>query len=141
MARSLEGKVAIVTGASRGIGAAIAEELAREGASVMLAARSADQLKARAAEIGSHAVVHVADLREADAPAALAAATVARFGRIDIVAANAGATKHGDFLELSDADWQDGFALKFFAHMRLIRTAWPELKKSHGSVAIIVGRM
>ena len=139
MARSLEGKVAIVTGASRGIGAAIAEELAREGASVMLAARSADALKARAEEIGDRAAVHVADLREAGAPAALAAATVARFGRIDIVAANAGATKRGDFLELSDADWQDGFALKFFAHMRLIRAAWPELKKSRGSVVMISG--
>jgi len=107
MPRSLEGKVAIVTGASRGIGAAIAAELAREGTSVMLAARTADALGARAAEIGSQAAVHVADLREPSAPAALAAATVARFGRIDILAANAGATKRGDFLELSDADWQD----------------------------------
>ena len=139
MARSLEGKVAIVTGASRGIGAAIAEELARDGASVMLAARSADALKTRATEIGDSAAVHVADLREPGAPAALTAATVARFGRIDIVVANAGATRRGDFLELSDADWQDGFALKFFAHMRLIRAAWAELKKSRGSVVMISG--
>jgi NAD(P)-dependent dehydrogenase (short-subunit alcohol dehydrogenase family) len=139
MARSLEGKVAIVTGASRGIGAGIAEELAREGASLMLAARSAEALRARAAEIGERAAVHVADLRETEAPAALAAATLARFGRLDIVVANAGATKRGDFLELGDADWQDGFALKFFAHMRLIRAAWPELKKSRGSVVIISG--
>jgi len=139
MAQSLEGKVAIVTGASRGIGAAIAAELAREGASIMLAARSADLLRARAAEIGERAAVHVADLRESQVPAALAAATVARFGRIDIIAASAGTTKRGDFLELSDADWDDGFALKFFAHMRLIRAAWPELKKSRGSVVMISG--
>ncbi|HXP73828.1 MAG TPA: SDR family NAD(P)-dependent oxidoreductase [Stellaceae bacterium] len=139
MARSLEGKVAIVTGASRGIGAGTAEELAREGASVMLAARSAEALRARAAEIGERAAIHVADLREPEAPAALAAATLSRFGRIDVIVANAGATKRGDFLELSDADWQDGFALKFFAHVRLIRAAWPELKKSRGSVVIISG--
>src|SRR5579859_4288982 len=139
MARSLEGKVAIVTGASRGIGAAIAEELAREGARVMLAARTADQLEKRAAAMGDGAAVHVSDLRERDASAALAAAAVARFGRVDIVVANAGATKRGDFLELSDADWDDGFALKFFAHMRLVRAAWPELKKSRGSVVMISG--
>ncbi|MGE5201021.1 MAG: SDR family NAD(P)-dependent oxidoreductase [Acidobacteriota bacterium] len=139
MAGSLEGKVAAVTGASRGIGAEIASELAREGARVMLAARSADALRERAAEIGERAAVHVSDLREPAAPAALAAAAMARFGRIDIVVANAGATKRGDFLALSDEDWQDGFALKFFAHMRLIRAAWPHLKAARGSVVIISG--
>jgi len=139
MGRTLEGKVAVVTGASRGIGSEVAAELAREGARVMLAARSAEALRERAAAIGVQAEVHVSDLREPKAPAALAAATVARFGRIDIVVANAGATKRGDFLALTDEDWQDGFALKFFAHMRLIRAAWPQLRESRGSVVIISG--
>ncbi|HVM80123.1 MAG TPA: SDR family NAD(P)-dependent oxidoreductase [Stellaceae bacterium] len=139
MGRTLEGKVAVVTGASRGIGAEIAAELAREGARVMLAARSADALSERAAAIGGQAAAHVADLREPSAPAALAAAAMTRFGRIDIVVANAGATKRGDFLALSDEDWQDGFALKFFAHMRLIRAAWTQLKEARGSVVIISG--
>jgi len=139
MELGLAGKVAIVTGASRGIGAAIARELAREGVRVMLAARSADALQSQAAGIGANAAIHVADLRESAAPTALVAATVAQFGRVDMVVANAGATKRGDFLELTDADWQDGFALKFFAHMRLIRSAWPHLKESRGSVTIISG--
>ena len=139
---ALTGKVAVVTGASRGIGAEIAAELARAGCAVALAARSGDDLRARVAAIvgaGGQAIAHVADLRELAAPAALVEAVVARFGRVDIIVANAGATKRGDFLALSDADWQDGFALKFFSHMRLIRAAWPSLAAAGGSVVIISG--
>jgi 3-oxoacyl-[acyl-carrier protein] reductase len=142
MELGLSGKVALVTGASRGIGAEIARELAREGCAVVLAARSGDDLRRRAAEIeaaGGRALVHVADLRDPVAPADLVATAVTEFGRIDIIVANAGATKRGDFLALSDADWQDSFALKFFGHMRLIRAAWPQLAKSGGSVVIIAG--
>ncbi|HUN45496.1 MAG TPA: SDR family oxidoreductase [Stellaceae bacterium] len=141
MELNLAGKVAIVTGASRGIGAAIAQELAREGCSVVLASRSAEDLKARAKEIGdaSRVEVHPSDLREPAAPAALVAATIARFGRLDIVVCNAGATKRGDFLALTDADWQDGFALKFFAHTRLAKAAWPHLRERKGSVVLISG--
>lgn len=138
----LKDKVAIVTGASKGIGAAIARELAREGCHVVLAARSADALARRAEEImgmGRKALAHVCDLREPAAPAALAEAALEAMGRIDIVVANAGATKRGDFLALSDEDWADGFALKFFAHMRLIRAAWPSLAETKGAVAIISG--
>ena len=138
---NLAGKVAIVTGASRGIGAAIAQQLAREGCSVVLASRSIEDLKARAREIGdpSRVEVHASDLREPAAPAALAGATVARFGGIDIVVCNAGATKRGDFLALTDADWADGFALKFFAHTRLARAAWPHLRERRGSIVLISG--
>jgi len=142
MEMALTDKVAVVTGASRGIGAEIARELARAGCAMVLAARSGDELRARAAEIvaaGGKALAHVADLREPEAPAALVEAAVAKFGRVDIVVANAGATKRGDFVTLSDADWQDGFALKFFSHMRLIRAAWPRLAASRGSVIIISG--
>src|SRR5262245_36661151 len=106
----LSGKVAIVTGASRGIGRAIAEQLAAEGMRLALAARSRDQLEALAASLGGDCLVQAVDLREPEAPAALVAATVERFGRLDLLVNNAGATKRGDFLSLPEADWADGFA-------------------------------
>ena len=61
------------------------------------------------------------------------------FGRLDILVNNAGATKRGDFFELTDADWADGYALKFFAHVRLARAAWPLLKARKGSFVSIGG--
>jgi 3-oxoacyl-[acyl-carrier protein] reductase len=61
------------------------------------------------------------------------------FGRLDILVNNAGTTKRGDFLALTDADWADGYALKFFAHVRLSRAAWPLLRESAGSLVTIGG--
>jgi 3-oxoacyl-[acyl-carrier protein] reductase len=61
------------------------------------------------------------------------------FGRIDIVVNNAGATKRGEFVALSDADWRDGFELKFFGAVRLTRAAWPELKARRGVLINIAG--
>jgi NAD(P)-dependent dehydrogenase (short-subunit alcohol dehydrogenase family) len=135
----LSGKVAIVTGASRGIGRAIAETLAGEGVSVTLAARSRDQLESLAASLSTPTLVQAVDLRDPATPAAVVAATITRFGRLDVLVNNAGATKRGDFLELSDADWDDGYALKFFGAMRGARAAWPHLRASGGSIINIVG--
>jgi 3-oxoacyl-[acyl-carrier protein] reductase len=106
---------------------------------IALAARSSDQLEALARTLPTPALVHETDLREPGAPAALIAATLARFGRLDLLVNNAGATKRGDFLALSDDDWADGFALKFFAHVRLTREAWPLLKAQKGSLITIAG--
>ena len=139
MELGMTNKVAIVTGASRGIGRAIAETLAAEGASVVLAARSREPLDALAASLGPAALAHAVDLREPGAPASLVEATRARFGRIDVVVNCAGATKRGDFLTLPDEDWADGFALKFFGAMRLCRAAWPHLVASEGAIVNVVG--
>jgi len=135
----LRGKVAIVTGASRGIGRAIAEELSREGARLVLAARSTDLLLEVAAACGAEALPFAADLRSAAAPRALVEFALEKFGRIDLLVNNAGATRRGDFLELPDADWEDGFALKFHASMRCARAAWPHLARAGGSIVNIAG--
>jgi len=142
MAGDLDGKVALVTGASRGIGKAIALELAAAGCDLLLTARDKDALDGVAADtvtLGRKAFVHGVDLREAEAPAALAELAARRFGRLDILVNNAGASRRGDFFQQTDADWQAGFALKFFAQVRLCRAAWPLLKAAAGSVVAIGG--
>src|SRR3954451_14104981 len=107
MELQLAGKVAIITGASRGIGRAIAETLAAEGMQLVLAARSRDQLDDLAASLGTDCLVQSVDLRVPDVPEAVIAATSARFGRLDLLVNNAGATTRGDFLSLTDASWED----------------------------------
>jgi 3-oxoacyl-[acyl-carrier protein] reductase len=67
------------------------------------------------------------------------AAAIAHFGQIDLLVNNAGATKRGDFLALTDADWNDGFALKFLGAMRLSRAAWTYLQQRQGVIINIVG--
>jgi NAD(P)-dependent dehydrogenase (short-subunit alcohol dehydrogenase family) len=139
---TLSGKIIIVTGASRGIGRSIATRLASDGATIVLAARDQTSLAKVAAEIeagGGTATTFPADLRIPESPAALVGAALKAHGAIDAVVNNAGATKRGDFLELSDADWIDGFALKFFCAVRLTRAAWPHLKARKGSVLNIIG--
>jgi 3-oxoacyl-[acyl-carrier protein] reductase len=135
----LAGKVALVTGASRGIGRAIAETLAAEGMSVALVARSAGQLNEVAAGLPTPSLAHAADLRHPDAPGAAVIAAIARFGRLDLLVNNAGATKRGDFLTLTDDDWADGFALKFYAAVRCSRAAWLELRAVRGAIVNVVG--
>lgn len=142
MELGLTGKTALITGASRGIGAAIAEEMAREGVHVCLLARDAVRLNAVASRLTSATVrtaVHVADLREPHAAAAAVAAAVAAFGRLDILVNNAGATKRADFFALTDDDFHDGFELKFHGAVRATRAAWPHLRATRGTVINIVG--
>jgi len=139
---TLQHKTAIITGANRGIGRAIAIALAKEGASCVLCARDEGKLASVEREIttaGGAACSISRDLRAPDAPSQLVDFAIARYGRVDIVVNNAGATKRGDFLELSDDDFVDGFALKYFAAVRLVRAAWPWLRDADGSIVNIAG--
>jgi NAD(P)-dependent dehydrogenase (short-subunit alcohol dehydrogenase family) len=135
----LAGKVGIVTGASRGIGRAIAQALSDEGMRLALVARSRDQLEELSASLATESLVQAVDLRGPEVPARAVAATLERFGRLDLLVNNAGATKRGDFLSLSDDDWVDGFALKFYGAMRCSRAAWPYLQACGGSIVNIAG--
>ena len=135
----LSNKVAIVTGASRGIGKAIAETLSAEGMKVVLAARSRDKLESLAKSLPNESHVQIVDLREPDSANQVVASTIEKFGSLDLLVNNAGATKRGDFLALTDEEWTDGFALKFYAAMRLSRAAWPHLQASKGGIINIIG--
>lgn len=135
----LHDKIAVVTGASRGIGRAIARTLKAEGAKLVVVARSREALDALAHESSGECLVHAVDLRDPAAADTLIAATLARFGRVDVLVNNAGATVRGDFLALDDAQWSDGFALKFFGAMRCCRAAWPHLIATGGAIVNIAG--
>ena len=135
----LSDQVAIVTGASRGIGRAIAKTLSAEGMKVVLAARSRQDLEALADSLPGESRVQSIDLREAESARQVVAETIKQFGKLDVLVNNAGATQRGDFLVLSDEEWQDGFDLKFYAAMRLSRAAWPHLQAREGRIINIIG--
>jgi 3-oxoacyl-[acyl-carrier protein] reductase len=140
--KKLHGKTAIVTGASRGIGKAIALRIAEEGAQVVLTARDEALLKQTVDQIqaagGSSAAIAL-DLRDKLAAARVVDFATGHFGALNILVNNAGATKRGDFETLTDDDFLDGFALKYFGAVRMTRAAWPHLKASHGSLLNICG--
>jgi 3-oxoacyl-[acyl-carrier protein] reductase len=138
----LNGKIALVTGSSRGIGRGIALAFADAGCDVLLTGRDRAALHEVAASVGDKgrkAAVCALDLRAPGAPKRLVEAVVSEFGGLDILVCNAGTTRRGDFFALIDADWEDGFALKFFGHVRLARAAWPLLKERGGALVAIGG--
>lgn len=138
----LSGRVALVTGASRGLGRATALRLAQEGMHIAIAARDRSRLDKVADDIralGVKALPIVADLSTTAAANAVIGSVIGEFGKLNLLVNNAGATKRGDFLKLTDADWASGFDLKFFGAVRLARSAWPHLRQSKGMVLNIGG--
>ncbi len=131
---------AIVTGASKGIGRAIAETLAAKSYRVLAVARNGDALDALAEHAGGAIRPYAADLRSPEKARQAVAAAIEDFGGLDLLVNCAGATKRGDFLSLSHEDFLDGFALKFFGAVALTRAAWPHLIASKsGHVVNIIG--
>jgi NAD(P)-dependent dehydrogenase (short-subunit alcohol dehydrogenase family) len=143
MELNLKDKVAVVTGANRGIGAGVARQLALEGMNLALVARDADQLDRAADSIrqstGREVVTLPVDLRTPGSAATIIEQTFSAFGRVDLLVNNAGATRRGDFFDLTDEDWQDGLALKLHGYVRMTRAAWTRLIEVQGTIVNIVG--
>lgn len=137
------GKHAFISGGSKGIGLACAQQLAREGADVFLAASHAQRLaeaaQAIASETGQRAEFYAADLRTLDGCEAAAQGMLDAFGKCDIFIHSAGATKGGIFPGQPDEEMLDGMALKFHGGVRLARALWPALKEARGAVVNVVG--
>jgi len=134
--------VAIVTGASQGIGRATALRLARDFSVIALVAMDKDNLDTAAAEvrsIGAETMVLAFDLRQPQSAKAVVEGTLERFGRIDALLNIAGAVPQIDLFQMTDAQWDDGMALKFHGARRLTMQAWEALKTSSGSVVLMSG--
>jgi NAD(P)-dependent dehydrogenase (short-subunit alcohol dehydrogenase family) len=136
----LNGRTAIITGASRGIGRAVAERLAAEGCHLHLVARTRPDLEQLRDRLASqHAVqvhIHVADLSVSDSIDALAA----RCGEVDILVNNAGAIPGGSLIAVDDATWRAAWDLKVFGFVNFCRAMYPRMKaRGKGVIINIVG--
>ncbi|OXC72114.1 SDR family oxidoreductase [Caballeronia sordidicola] len=134
--------VAVVTGASQGIGFSTAVRLARDFGSIVLVARNRAKLEETAAavkEAGAEPLVIDVDLSHPSAAKEVVEQTLAKFGRIDALLNIAGAVPQIDVLEMTDEQWDAGMALKLHGARRLSVAAWPALMASKGSVVLISG--
>jgi 3-oxoacyl-[acyl-carrier protein] reductase len=144
----LTDRVALVTGASRGIGAYIAEALAREGCAVGICARSEEDLAETADRIRDANGVPVyeesCDLTEPKAPGAFVEQAAEALGGVDIYVGNVGGNQRGTFMEVSDADWDDIIDLNLKSHIRASRAAIPHMRDAGGGsicyISSIFGR-
>ena len=140
----LTGKVAIVTGGSRGLGLAAAKALAAEGTHVVICARGEEQLQKAVDEIlqhatsGTRALTVTADVSTAAGVSSVVDFAIKSFGRLDIVINNVGLGKGGDLEATTDAEWQEAFDQTLFPAVRMSRAALPHLRNQSGAAIIIV---
>ena len=127
MARSLNGKVVLITGASSGIGAATARALAEQGCKLALAARREDRLKALASSLPTEALCLKTDVTDADAVAKMVERTVERFGRIDVLFANAGLYIPGEAAEGDPDAWAQLVDVNINGVLRSVRAVLPQM--------------
>lgn len=144
METGLRGRVAMVSGASKGIGRAIARALAAEGARLSLAARGEPLLRELARELegkhGAECLACAADLNRDSDIKRWVAATLERFGGVDVLVNNAGAAQGGAFLHLPDQAWLDGWHLKLFGYIRVAREVFPHLvARGGGRIVNVIG--
>ena len=137
----LSGKVAVVTGASRGIGLAIARSLASEGARLAICARGEEALNTAAEELrasGAQVMSMVADLADAAAAERFVAAVDAEYGSLDVLVNNVGGNRRKPFEETTDQDWSDIIELNVFTGFRVSRGAIPIMKRGGGGSIVFV---
>ncbi|CEH31752.1 3-oxoacyl-ACP reductase [Aneurinibacillus migulanus] len=138
MELKLNGKVALVVASSQGLGRAIAEQLVREGAHVMLTSRHEEKLQQVKAELerfgAGRVAYHRADITSYDEIKSLVQATREAFGKIDILINNAGGPPGGTFEQLEDEQWQQAFELNLLSYIRLIREVLPDMKQEGGRI-------
>ena len=135
----LSGKVAMITGASRGLGRAMALALASEGVHLAICARGGEALEnARdaLARTGARVQARAADINDAAAMESWVASTVEQFGGVDILVNNAGGARVGVLAQLGDDAWRQAFDLNFFSAVRLARLCAPEMEKRGGGAII-----
>jgi 3-oxoacyl-[acyl-carrier protein] reductase len=138
----VNGAVAIVTGASQGIGRSTAIRLARDFSSIVLVARNRAKLDETAKAVegaGAQTLILDIDLSEKEAARKVVEQTLAGFGRIDALLNIAGAVPQIDLFEMTDQQWDAGMSLKLHGARRLTIEAWPALKASQGAVVLMSG--
>src|SRR3954451_11039612 len=143
MTKEFSGKVAIVTGAGRNIGRAIALALASEGASVLVNARSnraeADAVVHEIESSGGKALVHIGDVADVDAVQAMADAAMKHFGRIDILVNNAALRREKPFAEMNYADWREIMDVTLDGAFHCVKACLPALRNSGAGTVINIG--
>ncbi|OYD06478.1 SDR family oxidoreductase [Paludifilum halophilum] len=138
----LDGKVALVVASSKGLGKAIAAQLVKEGADVMLTSRDEERLRAAQEELSplgtGRVSYHRADITQSKDIQALIQVTRETFGKpIDLLINNAGGPPGGTFEQLTDADWQNAFELNLLSYIRIIREVLPDMKRKGGRIVNI----